>query len=78
MEWTEEKDRFLVFYGRCLEGALGSRAAAMRTMSRNDFPGLTPEELSARLNHLKRTRSDWCGALEREADTDYDGDPSIH
>jgi hypothetical protein len=78
MQWTEQMDEFLVFYGYCLYMALGSQKGAMSILSRNDFPGIPPEQLAERLAHLKETRADWCAALEAYADIDPTSPPTKH
>lgn len=67
--WTEADDRFLIFYGHCLNLAFGGAPKGYEFVARQDLHR-PPAEAVARAEQLRREQPDMVKALEWEAEQD--------
>ena len=66
-QWTEQEDRFLIFYGRCLNLAFGGEPKGYEYIAWHDLQR-TPEEAIARVKLLRLEAPRLVAEIEAEAD----------
>lgn len=65
--WTEAEDRFLIFYGRCLNFAFGGEPKGYEYVAWRDLQR-TPKEAIARVRLLRLEAPRLVAEIEAEAD----------
>lgn len=74
VKWTDPRDGFLVFYGKCLALAFGGEDKALDHLARYDFH-CAPKILAKRLAVLRKAEPEWVKLVEDLAAADEDSPP---